>query len=92
MLVMPSYYEYRLSPHAIDRESLFVTGLVVENVGELPLEGFRESPGGLRDDESFYAVQPLLHRYCDSIWNAVGLLRSEYFNSEGKWQGQIARD
>lgn len=87
----PGFYDYKLSSHAIDRDSLFLTGLIIENLLELPLEGFRATNAG-RDPESFYAVQPLLRPYCDSIWNAVGFLRSEYFNNEGRWQGQIARD
>jgi hypothetical protein len=88
----PAFDENRPSPHAIDRDSIFLTGLIVENLSDLPLEGFREVSLGRQDDESFYAVQSLLRPYCDTIWNAVGFLRSEYFNAEGKWRNAIARD
>ena len=86
----PSHYDNRLSPHPIDRDSLFLSGLVVENLQELPLEGYREINTG-RDYQSWHAVESLLRPYCDSIWNAVGYPRSEYFDSDGKWLGQVYR-
>lgn len=86
----PSHYEHKLSPYAIDRASLILSDLVIENLQELPLEGYRETNVG-REYESWYAVQGLLRPYCDAVWNAVGYPRSEYFDPSGKWLGQIYR-
>jgi hypothetical protein len=86
----PSHYDQRLSPHAIDRNSLLLNGLVVENLQALPLEGYRETNLG-KEYESWRAVEALLRPYCDSIWNAAGYLRSEYFDPNGKWLGQVYR-
>jgi hypothetical protein len=86
----PSHYNFRLSPHVIDRSNLLLTGLVVENLQELPLEGQREDMHGT-DYLSWRVVQPLLRPYCDTIWNAVGYPRSEYFDLDGKWVGHIYR-
>jgi hypothetical protein len=86
----PSFYDNQLSSHAIDRDSLFLDGLVVENLQALPLEGYSETNLG-RVYESWRAAESLLRPYCDSIWNAVGYLRSEYFDPNGKWLGQVYR-
>jgi hypothetical protein len=86
----PSHYGYRLSTHAIDRQNLLLTGLVVENLREFPLEGQREDQHGT-EYLNWRAVQPLLRSYCDTIWNAVGFPRSEYFDPDGKWIGHIHR-
>lgn len=83
----PGFYDNQLSSHAIDRDSLFLDGLVVENLQALPLEGYRETNLG-RIYESWCGVESLLRPYCDSIWNAVGYLRSEYFDPNGKWLGK----
>jgi len=81
---------YRLSPHVIDRQNLLLTGLVVENLQELSLEGEREGPHS-SEYLSWRTVQPLLRPYCDTIWNAAGFPRSEYFDPDGKWVGHIYR-
>jgi hypothetical protein len=86
----PGFYDHKLSPHPIDRDSLFLNGLVVENLQALPLEGYREANTG-REYESWHAVESLLRPYCDSLWNAVGYSRSEYFDPNGKWLGQVYR-
>jgi hypothetical protein len=86
----PSHYQYRLSPHVIDRQNLLLTGLVIENLQEFSLEGHREDHLGT-EFLSWRAVQPLLRPYSDTIWNAVGYPRSEYFDPEGKWVGHLYR-
>lgn len=83
-------YSLRLSRHAIDRRDLVLTGLVVENLQELPLEGYQQD-GQDRIPRSWFVAPGLLRPYCDSIWNAVGSLRSEYFDPDGKWLGHISR-
>jgi len=59
----PGGINFILSPHAVDRQNLLLTGLVIENLQELPLERVGDSPSGWR------TVQSLLRPYCDSIWN-----------------------
>jgi hypothetical protein len=86
----PSHINYRLSPHAIDRQNLFLTGLIVENLQDFPLEGSREDQHGT-EYLSWRAVQPLLRLYCDAIWNAVGFPGSQYFDPDGKWVGHVYR-
>jgi hypothetical protein len=86
----PGFYDHKPSPHPIDRDSLFLNGLVVENLQALPLEGYRET-NTEREYESGHAVESLLRPYCDSIWNAVGYSRSEYFDPNDKWVGQVYR-
>lgn len=83
---------YRLSPHIIDRENLLLTGLVVENLQGLSLEGEHEDRHGGTEYLSWRTVQPLLRPYCDTIWNAAGFPRSEYFGSDDKWVGHIVRN
>jgi hypothetical protein len=87
----PGGYRHSLSRHRIDRPNLFLSGLVIENLQELPLEGFR---GPVHDNVPRYweVVQSLLRPYCDSIWNAFGYPRSTYFDPEGKWLGQVSRE
>ncbi len=80
----------RLSPYAIDRQNLLLTGLVAENLQQLSLEGQREDRLGI-EYLSWRAVQPLLRSYCDTIWNAVGFPSSEYFDADSKWIGRIYR-
>ena len=82
---------FRLSPHVIDRQNLLLTGLVVENLQDLALEGEREGQHGI-EYLSWRAVQPLLRPYCDTIWNAAGIPRSEYFDPNGNWVGHILRN
>ena len=86
-----SHEGHRLSPFAIDRQNLILTGLVVENLQQFPLEGQREDQLGT-EYLSWRAVQPLLRPYCDTIWSAVGFPRSEYFDQDSKWIGRIHRD
>ena len=86
----PAHYDHKLSPYVIDRGSLVLSDLVIENLQELPLEGYRETSTG-REYESWHAVEGLLRPYCDAIWNAVGYPRSEYFDPNGKWLGQVYR-
>lgn len=86
----PGGYNYPLSPHVIDRQNLSLTGLVIENLQELPLEGYTEGQFG-KDYRSWRVAQKLLHPYCDAIWNAVGLLNSEYFDPDEKWLGHVYR-
>ena len=86
----PSHIQYRLSPHAIDRQNLLLAGLIVENPQEFRLEDYREDQDGA-EPLNWRAVQPLLHPYCDSIWNAVGFPRSQYFDPDGKWVGHVYR-
>jgi hypothetical protein len=83
-----SHERYRLSPYAIDRQNLLLTGLLVENLQQFPLEGHREDRFGI-EYLNWRAVQPLLRPYCDTIWNAVGFPRSEYFDPDGNWVGRI---
>jgi hypothetical protein len=86
----PGGYQYPLSPHTVDRQNLFLTGLVIENLQELPIEGYTEGQFG-RDYRSWRVAQGLLRPYCDAIWNSVGLLKTEYFDPEGKWLGHVYR-
>ena len=86
----PGFYDHKPSPHAIDRNSLLLDGLVVEDLQSLRLEGFRET-NFRREHESWHTAESLLRPYCDAIWNAVGYPRSEYFDPNGKWLGQIYR-
>ena len=88
---VPSHNKFELSPHAIDRQNLFLTGLVVENLQELPLEGYREAQFG-KDYQDWRVAQSLLRPYCDSIWNAVGWIESAYFDPDGKWLGEVYRE
>lgn len=41
-----------LSSHPIDRQNLFLTGLVIKNLQELPLERIGDAPFGWRDVQS----------------------------------------
>jgi len=82
----PGGTQFILSPHPIDRQNLFLTGLVVENLQELPLEWEGNSPSGWR------TAQSLLRPFCDSIWNAVGYQESYYFDPDGKWLGEVYRE
>jgi hypothetical protein len=86
----PGGIDFRLSSHAIDRQNLFLTGLVIENLQELLLGGFRETPHG-REYDYWHSVQGLMRPYCDTIWNAAGYRRSEYFSPDGRWLGEIYR-
>jgi hypothetical protein len=82
----PSHNFYKLSEHAIDRARLSLSGIVVENLQELPLEGeVGDAP------QHWFTAQGLMRPYCDSIWNAAGYPRSSYFDDEGKWLGDIRR-
>lgn len=82
----PSHTFYKLSEHAIDRARLSLSGIVVENLQELPLEGeVGDAP------QHWLTAQGVMRPYCDSIWNAVGYSRSSYFDEEGKWLGAVCR-
>jgi hypothetical protein len=82
----PSQYHYKLSEHAIDRARLSLSGVVVENLQELPLEGnVGDAP------QNWFTAQGLMRPYCDAIWNAAGYRRSAYFDQEGKWLGTVDR-
>jgi hypothetical protein len=82
----PGGMDFYLSRHTIDRPNLFLTGLVIDNLNELPLEQVGDLPTGWRP------VQRLLRPYCDSIWNAVGYPKSQYFDPESNWVGEIYRE
>lgn len=82
----PAHYRYKLSEHTIDRARLSLSGIIVDNLQELPLEG--EVRGVPQD---WITAQALMHPYCDSIWNAAGYPRSSYFDTEGKWLGAVDR-
>jgi hypothetical protein len=87
----PSGVQYKLSEHAIDRHDLMLSGIIIENLQELPLEG-RAGGTDERDYKNWRTAQGLMRPYCDSIWNAVGFLRSRYFDSEGRWIGAIGKE
>jgi hypothetical protein len=82
----PSHNFYKLSEHAIDRARLSLSGIVIEHLQELPLEGqVGDAP------QHWVTAQGLMRPYCDSIWNAAGYPRSSYFDKEGKWLGAVYR-
>lgn len=82
----PAHYRYRLSEHAIDRPRLSLSGVVVDNLQELPLEG---DVRGVSQD--WLTAQSLVRPYCDAIWNAAGYLRSRYFDKDGRWLAAVGR-
>jgi hypothetical protein len=82
----PCQHLYKLSAHAIDRARLSLSGIVVDDLQELPLEG------DVRGEPQYWiTAQGLMRPYCDSIWNAAGYRRSSYFDEEGKWLGAVDR-
>lgn len=81
-----SNYHYKLSEHSIDRARLSLSGIVVDDLQELPLEGnVGDAP------QYWFTAQGLMRPYCDSVWNAAGYPRSSYFDMEGKWLGAVDR-
>jgi len=82
----PYQNRYKLSEHAIDRARLSLSGIVVDDLQELPLEG---DVRGVPQD--WITAQGLVRPYCDAIWNAAGYRRSSYFDEEGKWLGAVDR-
>lgn len=83
----PSHNLYKLSEHPIDRARLSLSGIVVDNLQELPMEG---DVRGIPQD--WFTAQELIRPYCDSVWNAVGYPRSSYFGEDGQWFGDVRRE
>jgi hypothetical protein len=83
----PAHTHYKLSEHVIDRARLTLSGVAVDNLQELPLEGnVGDAP------QYWFTAQGLMRPYCDSIWNAAGYPRSSYFDKDGRWLGDIRRE
>lgn len=80
----PAHINYQLSEHTIDRARLMLSGVVVDNLQELPLEG---DVRGVPQD--YLTAQNLVRPYCDAIWNAAGYPRSRYFDKGDNWLSAV---